>query len=49
MRALEKKTGKKFGGGDDPLLVSVASGRHVDAGMMDTILNSLSTSTRSRP
>jgi pyruvate,orthophosphate dikinase len=40
MRALEQKTGKKFGGGDDPLLVSVRSGSAMSMpGMMDTILN----------
>ena len=40
MRALEQKTGKKFGGSDDPLLVSVRSGSAMSMpGMMDTILN----------
>ncbi|RPI15364.1 MAG: pyruvate, phosphate dikinase [Lysobacterales bacterium] len=40
MKALEKKTGKRFGGGDDPLLVSVRSGSAMSMpGMMDTILN----------
>jgi len=40
MAALEKKTGKRFGGGDDPLLVSVRSGSAMSMpGMMDTILN----------
>jgi pyruvate,orthophosphate dikinase len=40
MAGLEKKTGKRFGGGDDPLLVSVRSGSAMSMpGMMDTILN----------
>ena len=40
MRALERKTGKTFGGADDPLLVSVRSGSAMSMpGMMDTILN----------
>jgi pyruvate,orthophosphate dikinase len=40
MRALEQKSGKKFGGSDDPLLVSVRSGSAMSMpGMMDTILN----------
>ena len=40
MATLEKKTGKRFGGGDDPLLVSVRSGSAMSMpGMMDTILN----------
>jgi pyruvate,orthophosphate dikinase len=40
MKALEKKTGKTFGGGDNPLLVSVRSGSSMSMpGMMDTILN----------
>src|SRR5512135_3447106 len=40
MRALEQKTGKSFGGSDDPLLVSVRSGSAMSMpGMMDTILN----------
>jgi len=38
--AVEKKTGKKFGGSENPLLVSVRSGAPVSMpGMMDTILN----------
>ncbi|RKZ90333.1 MAG: pyruvate, phosphate dikinase, partial [Gammaproteobacteria bacterium] len=37
---LEEKTGKKFGGASDPLLVSVRSGSAMSMpGMMDTILN----------
>ncbi|MFA5529435.1 MAG: pyruvate, phosphate dikinase [Thiohalomonadaceae bacterium] len=37
---LEKKTGKSFGGADNPLLVSVRSGSAMSMpGMMDTILN----------
>ncbi|MFO1197516.1 MAG: pyruvate, phosphate dikinase [Burkholderiaceae bacterium] len=40
MAALEKKTGKQFGGGENPLLVSVRSGSAMSMpGMMDTILN----------
>ncbi|HEC70171.1 MAG TPA: pyruvate, phosphate dikinase [Candidatus Omnitrophica bacterium] len=40
LKKLEKETGKTFGGGDDPLLVSVRSGAAVSMpGMMDTILN----------
>ena len=40
MRSLEEKTGKIFGGGDNPLLVSVRSGSAMSMpGMMDTILN----------
>ena len=40
MRELERRTGKKFGGATDPLLVSVRSGARVSMpGMMDTILN----------
>ena len=40
MSALEKKTGKDFGGGTNPLLVSVRSGSAMSMpGMMDTILN----------
>ncbi|MHB1358681.1 MAG: pyruvate, phosphate dikinase [Rhodocyclaceae bacterium] len=40
MKAVEKKTGKTFGGGDNPLLVSVRSGSSMSMpGMMDTILN----------
>ena len=37
---VEKQTGKKFGGNENPLLVSVRSGSRVSMpGMMDTILN----------
>jgi pyruvate, orthophosphate dikinase len=40
LKALEEKTGKRFGDPDDPLLVSVRSGAAVSMpGMMDTILN----------
>ena len=40
MAELEKKTGKKFGGPNAPLLVSVRSGSAISMpGMMDTILN----------
>ena len=40
MAALEKKTGKTFGGVKNPLLVSVRSGSAMSMpGMMDTILN----------
>ena len=40
MRALEVRTGKRFGDPHDPLLVSVRSGAAVSMpGMMDTILN----------
>src|SRR5437868_5214478 len=40
LAALEQKTGKRFGGASDPLLVSVRSGAAVSMpGMMDTILN----------
>jgi pyruvate,orthophosphate dikinase len=40
LRALEQKTGKRFGDPQDPLLVSVRSGAAVSMpGMMDTILN----------
>ena len=40
MKALEKKTGKSFGGAKNPLLVSVRSGSAMSMpGMMDTILN----------
>ena len=40
MVALEKKTGKGFGSGENPLLVSVRSGSSMSMpGMMDTILN----------
>src|SRR5512141_932371 len=39
MKALEKKTGKQFGGDLNPLLVSVRSGSAMSMpGMMDTIL-----------
>ncbi|MEL7564927.1 MAG: pyruvate, phosphate dikinase [Dehalobacterium sp.] len=38
--ALEKQIGKKFGDGENPLLVSVRSGAKISMpGMMDTILN----------
>src|SRR5919109_5627650 len=38
--ALEEQAGKRFGDGEDPLLVSVRSGAAVSMpGMMDTILN----------
>ena len=38
--AVEKETGKNFGGNTNPLLVSVRSGARVSMpGMMDTILN----------
>jgi pyruvate,orthophosphate dikinase len=37
---LQRKTGRRFGGADDPLLVSVRSGSAMSMpGMMDTILN----------
>jgi len=37
---LEQETGKKFGDGDNPLLVSVRSGARISMpGMMDTVLN----------
>jgi pyruvate,orthophosphate dikinase len=37
---LEKETGKRFGGADNPLLVSVRSGAAISMpGMMDTVLN----------
>lgn len=37
---IEQITGKRFGGADDPLLVSVRSGARVSMpGMMDTVLN----------
>ncbi|APC97901.1 pyruvate, phosphate dikinase [Francisella frigiditurris] len=37
---LEQRTGKKFGGSENPLLVSVRSGARVSMpGMMDTVLN----------
>jgi pyruvate, orthophosphate dikinase len=40
LRALEEKTGKRFGDAADPLLVSVRSGAAISMpGMMDTILN----------
>ncbi len=40
VKALEKKTGKGFGGGENPLLISVRSGSAMSMpGMMDTILN----------
>jgi pyruvate, orthophosphate dikinase len=40
LEALERKTGKRFGDPDDPLLVSVRSGAAISMpGMMDTILN----------
>ncbi len=40
MKALQAKTGKVFGGADNPLLVSVRSGSSMSMpGMMDTILN----------
>jgi pyruvate,orthophosphate dikinase len=40
LRALENKTGKRFGDMNDPLLVSVRSGAAVSMpGMMDSILN----------
>jgi len=40
MQALEKKTGKTFGGSENPLLISVRSGSAMSMpGMMDTILN----------
>src|SRR5436189_549353 len=40
LRALEEKTGKRFGDRSEPLLVSVRSGASVSMpGMMDTILN----------
>jgi len=40
LREVEQKTGKTFGGGANPLLVSVRSGARVSMpGMMDTILN----------
>lgn len=40
LHEIEKKTGKKFGGDEKPLLVSVRSGaRQSMPGMMDTILN----------
>jgi pyruvate,orthophosphate dikinase len=40
IKAVEKETGKNFGGTSNPLLVSVRSGARVSMpGMMDTILN----------
>ncbi len=40
MQALEEKTGKSFGGSENPLLISVRSGSAMSMpGMMDTILN----------
>ncbi len=40
VKDLEAQTGKQFGGGDNPLLVSVRSGaRQSMPGMMDTVLN----------
>ncbi len=40
MGAVERLTGKRFGGARDPLLVSVRSGARVSMpGMMDTVLN----------
>jgi len=49
MAALEKKTGKGFGGANNPLLVSVRSGSAMSMpGMMDTILNLGSTRFRCR-
>jgi len=40
MESLERKTGKGFGSGENPLLVSVRSGSSMSMpGMMDTILN----------
>ena len=40
LKSLEKTVGKKFGGSENPLLVSVRSGARVSMpGMMDTVLN----------
>ncbi|MFK5892019.1 MAG: PEP/pyruvate-binding domain-containing protein, partial [Pseudomonadota bacterium] len=40
LQDIEKQTGKKFGGSENPLLVSVRSGSAMSMpGMMDTILN----------
>jgi pyruvate,orthophosphate dikinase len=40
MKSLEKETGKTFGSGQNPLLVSVRSGAPISMpGMMDTVLN----------
>lgn len=40
MRVLESRSGKRFGGSENPLLVSVRSGAPISMpGMMDTVLN----------
>jgi pyruvate,orthophosphate dikinase len=40
MKVLESRTGKRFGGDENPLLVSVRSGAPISMpGMMDTVLN----------
>ena len=40
IKSLEKKTGKKFGDTENPLLLSVRSGARISMpGMMDTVLN----------
>ncbi|HEU4364474.1 MAG TPA: pyruvate, phosphate dikinase [Candidatus Krumholzibacteria bacterium] len=40
LRRVEEETGKTFGGGDNPLLLSVRSGARASMpGMMDTVLN----------
>ena len=40
LRRVEQETGKTFGGGDNPLLLSVRSGARASMpGMMDTVLN----------
>src|SRR5689334_2740474 len=40
LKTIEEKTGKTFGGSDNPLLVSVRSGAKFSMpGMMDTVLN----------
>ncbi|MBW2224219.1 MAG: pyruvate, phosphate dikinase, partial [Deltaproteobacteria bacterium] len=40
LRSVEERLGKRFGGTDNPLLLSVRSGARVSMpGMMDTILN----------
>ena len=40
MAGSRRRPGRRFGGGDDPLLVSVRSGSAMSMpGMMDTILN----------
>ncbi len=40
MKLIEEKTGRKFGGSDNPLLVSCRSGAKLSMpGMMDTVLN----------